>query len=82
MQRSLSLTSCAGSHQRHVSRDLIWFPISNTQTGELLAEVPLPADWKVTSQEWVAPGDVRARAVKGEFLSGVDTGIVRSFSRS
>lgn len=64
-----------GSHQRHVSRDLIWFPISNTQTGELLGEVPLPADWKVTSQEWVAPGDVGARAIKGEFLSGVDTGI-------
>lgn len=62
-------------HQRHVSRDLIWFPINNSQTGELLAEVPLPADWKVTSQEWVAPGDVRAREVTGEFLSGVDTGI-------
>lgn len=58
-----------------ISKDITWFPLRNSQTGELLGEVPLPRDWKVTSQEWSAPGGVIARAAAGEFLSGVNTSV-------
>jgi hypothetical protein len=58
-----------------LGKEITWFPLRNNQTGELLGEVPLPRDWKVTPQEWSAPGGVRARAAAGEFLSGVNTSV-------
>lgn len=54
---------------------ITWFPLYNPQTGELFSEVPLPSDWKVTPQVWSAPGNIRAREIAGEFLSGVDTSV-------
>lgn len=61
--------------QRKGSKNITWFPIVHTQTGELMSEVPLPADWTVTPQQWSAPDNIRAKAVAGEFLNGVDTNV-------
>lgn len=58
---------------RQAGAAITWFPMHDPQTGMLIAEIPLPGDWKVTSQAWSAPDGVQARAVAGEFLSGVDT---------
>lgn len=72
---SVEPSNSAPGSRSGVTSEIAWFPLRNSQTGELLAEVPLPADWKVTSQEWSAPGGVRARAAAGEFLSGVSTSV-------
>ncbi|MCB1760184.1 MAG: hypothetical protein KDI68_10465 [Gammaproteobacteria bacterium] len=54
------------------SEQLQWHPLNNPQSGELMAEVPLPAGWTVTPQQWSGPGGVRAKEVMGEYFDGMD----------